>query len=230
MAGWNPKDFLDFLKAGQGVGGWIAKAMLAAPLLDWIVSFGPPSPDKVFVSFLTVLAEFLAALLCYEFLRGRRAGVYRRLLLIGSGLLVAVVGLYTLAYMEWVLALPPRVVKGSQYEELATQYRDGFRADRGRSPTDLEMLRDQVADPELGGAAPEVIVERLWTRGSVQRNRLALLALWVVLFATLSFCILVFLLRQQQQPSSGERKPGRRSRREAAKSPPATEGTPAGEG
>jgi hypothetical protein len=205
------KDFWAFLKEGRSAQDWLAKATLATFLLDWIVAFGPPQPAKTLVSFLTAVAELITAIVVYEFFQKSTIKTYKILLAVGIVFLVVVIGGYVALLLDRVIMVPEqyrvgpassvRVVKGTTYEPFADQYRAGYRAENGRFPSDREMLEAylDLPAPEGGeGMPPQAAAERLWTRSSIAWSTGLLLLLWVGMFSALTFCVLIFLMRQRR--------------------------------
>lgn len=205
------KGFWGLIKEGDSAWEWLAKASAATFLLDWVVAFGPPLPGQALVSFLTVVVELITAIIVYEFFQGRRVKTYRVLLATGIILLVLMITAYVAALLDRVIVVSPRfqvgpssslrVVKGDQYEPFATQYREGHRLEDGRFPSDLEMLEEYLDSPRPEGEegrTPQQSAERLWTRASIAWSTGLLLSLWAGMFATLTYCVLIFLMRQRR--------------------------------
>jgi len=209
MANGNPKGFLDFLKQIEtlltAVSGFMV--LILTPLLNWIVAFGPPAPNKSFVSFLTVVCNLVVVILCYVLLQNKEGKTYVILGIIGIVVLILMIVLYTSYSIENVIDLPPsvRVVKGTKYTQDAMYYREGYRKDNGTYPTDTQMVRDLIEQERGLDVTPEAIIERLWTKDSVSRSEKLLLGYWVAMFLALTFCTLVFLLFLQIQPSEPTR-------------------------
>jgi hypothetical protein len=211
MPGSTLKEFWDFLKEGCSAQEWLAKAMLATFLLDWIASFGPPQPGKSFVSFLTALFELITAIVVYEYLRRRRAATYRWLLAGGIVLLVGILVGYVVLYLDRVMVIDlssttvggsepkqARIVKGTEYEQHAVQFREGYRVINHAYPSDQEMVDIFITElgPDVVSARTlQSLIERLWTKRSIFWSMCLLLVLWVALFSSLTYCVLVFLLQ-----------------------------------
>ena len=191
------KNFFDFLVGSWGVMDWVSKAALSVPLLALVVAFGPPQPDKLFVSFLTIVVELAVAAAVFELLRKRPATATHRRLAVAGGLvaLVASIGLYTFCYLSLVEDIPPklRVVKGAVYTQVALAYRDGVRNKKGYIPSDHEMIQSALHDHSVSiQSDPQAVVRLLWTEPSITACVVKLLSSWLLLFSTLGFVIMLF--------------------------------------
>lgn len=184
--------FKDLLKEFRGVSAWAVGGSVAVPFVAALASLAPPWPPSIVL--VTAVAELVALIYVYQFLRKARRKTIDRVLAV-SGLLLVILGAaYLLAVSLYTYEVPTtkeRFVKGY----LCTS--DAIAVFKDKCP-DLGL--DELKTAEYDA-------DRLWTGRSIAVTRLTLVALWLSSFAALSSLVGSFLVYQMAE--SG-RKPKRR--------------------
>jgi len=65
-------EFWAFAKDFQSLSAWVAKAAVAAPILDLVLNLGPPWPERVSVTTAVVLLQLLVLMCSFTFWRQGR--------------------------------------------------------------------------------------------------------------------------------------------------------------
>ncbi|KYF81996.1 hypothetical protein BE11_21160 [Sorangium cellulosum] len=176
------------LKSGMGslrellvdvktLSGWAAKGIIAAPLVDVLLGFGPPWPRQLPV--ITSCAELLTLLLVLSYLGGRSAKA-----LTGSmSKFAAVTGFCFIAYAVLSSQLIFTAPTGERFSS-GLSLRPDIAPLITASYTPTEALRDGGWDPEA-----------VWTRGSITAARTAMILVWISMFCSFVACLGIFALR-----------------------------------
>lgn len=179
--------FLRFLRDYRVI--WYLIGFGAAPyLLDLIFAVGPPWPQATGVAAFTSLATWLVLFYSYSIWDDLKKAGLRQLVKVFTSIagcsLVIFIILKAFLCMDapdfrhqeavgWVLQ--PNVVKLLRHYEQAGQ----------PSPTIQDLFEGAEYRPE-----------RIWTEGTVNTSRVALLLSWLLLFGSVSTLISVFVLIQ----------------------------------
>lgn len=178
-------DFWKFCRDFKSVTAWIAKAAVAAPLVDIVVNVGPPWPSRIAVSILVCVIEVVVLMYSFEFWRQGRARMRGiRAVLRGSTAVFSVVLiLYLFLFATFVVDVPDgwnRVVIGYQMHpdvaELVASNPSEW------TPKELMLqFHDEMA---------------VWTPASVNVVRTAVLVAWLLLWSLLAVIIASFVSLQ----------------------------------
>lgn len=155
------KEIVKVLAFGAGVA--------TLPLIAAFATLQPPWPPAI--EYVSAVFIVMAALAMWEWGRGASRVVRRRLVIAGMVLTVGGIGAYLPLYSQYVVTVPAsheRLVRGTDCTPAARAvYRDC------PDPSDREV------------AEAEWDAERLWTRASILRVRLELVAAWLCFTAGL---------------------------------------------
>jgi hypothetical protein len=182
MASSGLEEFKRVVADFSDVGAIGLKLAVAAPLLDYVVKFGPP-PVRA-VSALTSVSELLVLLWSFHFWSGLDRVVQNRLM--KRALICFCTGLIgSLALIEMFTIIPgpdrERVVEG-----FVLQPSTKALAATGISPE--EALRDAEFDASA-----------VWVQSSVVLVRVSLVVLWVTTFTALAAYISLFVIMHRAQ-------------------------------
>jgi hypothetical protein len=108
----------------------------------------------------------------------------------GVVVLLLATAVYSGLYWDRVIDLPPRVIIGTEYTEVAKDFRVGFANMNGHSPTNSQMLSEFVRSPDARGMGLTQIVEQLWTRDSLRDSYYSLLGSWLLISILFTFVII----------------------------------------
>ena len=188
--------FKELLKEFRGLSVWAVGGSVAVPFAAALASLSPPWPKAIVL--VTAVAELVALIYVYQFLKTARRRSINRILAV-SGLALAMLGsAYLIAVSLYTYEVPTtrqRFVKGYVCTDEAA-------AVFGRKCPDLGMDELATAEFEAG---------RLWTERSIAVTRLALVTLWLAAFMALSVLVGSFLVYQMRTPAT-RRKPVRQVR------------------
>ncbi len=185
--------FKDLLREFRGLSSWAVGGSMAVPFAAALASLSPPWPPAIVL--LTAIAELVALIYVYQFLKTARRQTVNRILVL-SGLLLAVFGaVYLVAVSLYTYQVPissERFVKGYQC-----------------TPDAAAVFRDKCPDLGLDELkTAEYDADRLWTARSIAVTRIAIVALWLASFIALSVLVGGFLVYQMGE-SRVKRKNGR---------------------
>ena len=177
--------FKELLKEFRGLSIWAVGGSVAVPFAAALVSLSPPWPPAIIL--VTAIAELVALIYVYQFLKsGRRKSINR--ILAASGLMLALLGaVYLTAMSLYTFQVPTtkqRFVKGYECTPEASAVFKGKCPDLG-----LDELK-----------TAEYNADRLWTARSIAATRMAIVALWLASFLALSVLVGSFLVYQMQVP------------------------------
>jgi hypothetical protein len=178
------------LKAGLGsfkklvsdlttLSGWATKGVVAAPLADLVLGFGPPWPSQLPI--LTSCFEIVVLLLVFSTWSGKGSPTMKRLIWTFGVLTGVAFMVYLVLASQLMLSAPD-----------GTRFSAGLIVRQDVAPlvksdyTTMDALRDAAWDPE-----------QVWTKSSITMVRAALIAFWFATFGCFVSCLAVFVLRQQ---------------------------------
>jgi hypothetical protein len=184
--------FKELLKEFRGLSLWAVGGSVAVPFVAALASLSPPWPPAIVL--VTAIAELVALIYVYQFLKKARRKSINRILAL-SGLLLVIFGVVYLAAVSlYTYAVPPtneRFVKGYQCTaDAAAVFKDKC-PDLG-----LDELRTAEYD-----------ADRLWTARSIAATRIAIVALWLASFVALSVLVGSFLVYQMAEPGARRKAP-----------------------
>jgi len=158
-----------------------ALASSIAPVLAGLTNLAPPWPPSVIQ--VTAIAELLALIISFQFLKAASMKRINRIIISGIAILTVMLVLYLFAISQFVYEEPLsklRFVKGFVCTPEAIQVFPGH------CPS--------YSDDELRQAEWEAA--RLWTLSSITLVRLGLVCLWFAFFASLAVTVGSFLVYQ----------------------------------
>jgi ABC-type xylose transport system permease subunit len=176
--------FKELLREFRGLSIWAVGGSVAVPFAAALAALSPPWPPAIVL--ITAIAELVALIFVYHFLKkARRKSIDR--VLAGSALLLVVFGaIYLVAISLYIFKIPStdeRYVKG--YECTA----DAAAVFKEKCPNlGLDELKTAEYD-----------ADRLWTANSIAITRLTVVALWLACFAALSVLVGSFLVFQMRE-------------------------------
>jgi hypothetical protein len=177
--------FKELLKEFRGLSVWAVGGSVAVPFAAALVSLSPPWPAAIVL--VTAIAELVALIYVYQFLKSARRRSINRILAVG-GLMLAILGaVYLTAISLYTFQVPTtkeRFVRGFECTAEASA-----------------VFRDKC--PNLGLdelKTAEYDADRLWTARSIAATRMAIVALWLASFGALSVLVGSFLVYQMQLP------------------------------
>jgi ABC-type xylose transport system permease subunit len=177
--------FKELLKEFRGLSVWAVGGSVAAPFAAALAALSPPWPPAIVL--VTAVAELIALIYVYQFLKKARRRTINRIIAAGGLALVVLGGLYLAAISLYTYEVPTtreRFVKGSVCTEEAAS---GFK----QKCPDLRI--DELKTAEFDA-------DRLWTSRSIAATRMAIVGLWLTAFMTLSVLVGSFLVYQLQVP------------------------------
>jgi hypothetical protein len=161
--------------------GWATKGVIAAPLADFALAFGPPWPSQLPV--LTSCAGLIVLLLVLTYgERGSLKVLTRRV--VGFALCTGALFMGHSALSSHFITATPRNERVSAgfvvRSDVTPLIGDGY--------TTSEALRDGGWDPEA-----------VWTRDSITLARLTLMTTWLSTFGCFVSCLGFFSLRSRKK-------------------------------
>lgn len=176
--------FKDLLKEFRGLSLWAFGGSIAVPFAAALAALSPPWPPSIVL--VTAVAEMVALIYVYQFLKKARRKSIDRILAI-SGLLLIVFGAAYLAAVSIYTYETPttkeRFVKGYQCTADAAA-----------------VFKDKCPDLGLDELkTAEYDADRLWSERSIAVVRMTLVALWLASFSALSVLIGSFLVYQMTE-------------------------------
>ncbi len=184
MATTGLSEFKEVLSDFQQLSSLALKGVVAAPLADILLKFGPP-PAKA-IGVLTALVEFVAVVGVFQFWSSTKERQLRPRMLIA--LSIFLVGLVSsLVLLERFTVSPgqgrDRVVEGYSL-------RGDIRPIVNESYTPEQALRESEYDPE-----------RVWTRESIALLRALITVTWMATFVGFAVYLTVFIILQRRRHS-----------------------------
>jgi hypothetical protein len=177
-------EFWAFARDFNNVYAQIAKFAIAAPLLDLIISIGPPWPSRLAVSFSVVVVQVLVVMCSFAVWRQGRTplGVVRRWLVGATAVFIVLfLFLYIPVFAVFVVPAPNyrnAIVKGFSYQEDIVIFRAAQKAE-GQTWSDKALVAHFV-----DGTHDETEIWRF-----VAVARLLVLIAW--LLVTLAYAVAV---------------------------------------
>jgi hypothetical protein len=176
--------FKDLLKEFRGLSLWAVGGSIAVPFAAALAALSPPWPPSIVL--VTAVAELVALIYVYQFIKQARRKSIDRILAI-SGLLLIVFGAAYLAAVSIYTYETPttkeRFVKGYQC-----------------TPDAAAVFKNKCPDLGLDELkTAEYDADRLWSERSIAVVRLTLVALWLASFSALSVLIGSFLVYQMTE-------------------------------
>jgi hypothetical protein len=185
---------LDEFRSASAQAGTLVKAALvggiAAPLLDFVLDFGPPWPGRA-VAILTSIGELLVASLVFD--RYRTASAARK-----KSAMTAMVTMIAISLIGYIALTSENVhVHPRSGERIVGGFevRGDVQPLIGPGYSVYDALRDAGHDPTS-----------VWTSRSITATRLSLLVLWFMFFLNLASYLMLFVLRSSastQKPKKG---------------------------
>jgi hypothetical protein len=184
--------FKDLLKEFRGLSLWAVGGSVAVPFAAALTALSPPWPPSIVL--VTAIAELVALIYVYQFLKKARRKSIDRILAV-SGLLLVVFGtVYLLGVSLYTYEIPTtkeRFVKGYQCTSDAAA-----------------VFKDKCPDLGLDELkTAEYDANRLWTARSIAVTRLSVVALWLGSFTALSVLVGSFLVYQMAEPGAKRNTP-----------------------
>lgn len=197
MAKTGLEDFREVITDYQAVTSWVVKGSVAVPLADFVLHLGAPWPAGVPI--ITSVVELLA-LVCIFHAWSRKSQKFLTTRMI-IALVILLLSLFGYLYLfDSYTFVNPATSK---------RYAKGFAV----RPEMQALIPDQIASIEDAVSGSEYKEEEVWTPGSLTAARLALLATWLMLFASLSIFIGTFVMAQRRrkirQPLKGRPQPNK---------------------
>lgn len=184
--------FKQLLEEFRGLSLWAVGGSVAVPFVAALASLSPPWPPSIVL--VTAIAELVALIYVYQFLKKARRKSINRILAL-SGLLLVIFGVVYLAAVSlYTYEVPPtkeRFVKGYQCTADAAA-----------------VFKDKC--PDLGPdelRSAEYDADRLWTARSIAATRIAIVALWLASFVALSVLVGSFLVYQMADSGAKRKAP-----------------------
>jgi hypothetical protein len=175
--------FKELLKEFRGLSVWAVGGSVAVPFAAALTSLSPPWPPAIVL--VTAIAELVALIYVYQFLKSARRRAVNRILAIGGLLLVLFGAVYLGAVSLYTYEVPTtkqRLVKGYVC-----------------TPDASAVFKDKCPDLGLDELkTAEYDADRLWTSRSIAVTRMAIVALWLASFVALSVLVGSFLVYQMQ--------------------------------
>lgn len=173
--------FKELLREFRGLSVWAVGGSVAVPFAAALASLSPPWPPAIVL--ITAIAELVALIYIYQFLKKARRKSIDRILAVSGLLLVICGGVYLAAVSLYTYQVPnsgERYVKGYQCTtDAAAVFKD-------KCPNlGLDELKTAEYD-----------ADRLWTARSITIARLGIVALWLASFIALSILVGSFLVYQ----------------------------------
>lgn len=182
MATTGLSEFKEVLSDFQQLSSLALKGVVAAPLTDIWLKFGPP-PAKA-IGVLTALVEFVAVVGVFQFWSNTKERKLRVRMLIALGIFL--VGLVS----SLVLLQRFTVSPGQGRDRVVEGY--SLRADIkpivNESYTPEEALRESEYDPD-----------KVWTKESIALLRTLVTATWMATFAGFAVYLTVFIILQRRR-------------------------------
>ena len=178
--------FKELLKEFRGLSVWAVGGSVAVPFAAALASLSPPWPPAIVL--VTAIAELVALIYVYQFLKSARRKSVNRILAI-SGLLLFLFGAAYLAavslYTYEVPTTKQRFVKGYVCTSDASA-----------------VFKDKCPDLGLDELkTAEYDADRLWTARSIAATRMSIVGLWLAAFVALSVLVGSFLVYQMDLPA-----------------------------
>lgn len=180
-------EFRDVITDYKTTISWVVKGAITAPLADFVLHIGAPWPAGVPI--ITSVTELIILISIFHFWRGKSQKVFKRLMIGALIVLVISFAAYLYLFDSYTFVNPAK----------SKRYAKGF------------VVRDEIqnliprqiesVDAALRGAEYEA--GSVFTESSLTAARLALLASWLVLFASLSAFIGTFVLAQRRRRVRG---------------------------
>ena len=173
--------FKDLLKEFRGLSVWAVGGSVAVPFAAALAALSPPWPPAIVL--VTAVAELVALIYVYQFLKKARRKLIDRILAVSGMLLVVFGAAYLMTVSLYTYEVPTtkeRFVKGYQCTA------DAVAVFKEKCP-DLGL--DELKTAEYTAA-------RLWSERSIAITRLTLVALWLAAFTALSVLVGSFLVYQ----------------------------------
>jgi hypothetical protein len=178
-------EFWQFARDFQTVPAWVAKAAVAAPLLDILLSLGPPWPNRISVAVAVCVVEMVILMYSFEFWRRGAPAIVdvRRVLRRATLLLALIFAGYAYVYASFV----------EEGEDAWDRVAIGYRL----QPHVAELI---ASDP-VKYTPRQLILDfhdpkSIWTSQSVNTIRWFLLVGWLSFWACLSVVISAFVAIQ----------------------------------
>lgn len=177
------KEFWLFAKDFKSASAWVAKAAIAAPLADILLNLGPPWPSRVGVAILVCIVEVIVLMWSFEFWKHGETTIAEvrkvmRWSLIGAAFIVVPYLWLFASYVEDAPNWWTRVVIGTTYHE---EIGEMVHEDPSKYTT-RELLERFERQPE-----------RIWTKDSIIKIQVILLACWLLFWIALSCYVAAFV-------------------------------------
>jgi len=177
--------FKELLKEFRGVSMWAVGGSVAVPFAAALVSLSPPWPPAIVL--VTAIAELVALMYVYQFLKSARRKSINRILAVGGSMLAILGTVYLTALSLYTYQVPTtkqRFVRGHEC-----------------TPEAIAVFSEKCPDLGLDELkTAEYDADRLWTARSIAETRMAIVALWLASFVALSVLVGSFLVYQMQVP------------------------------
>jgi hypothetical protein len=175
--------FKQLLREFKGISAWMIGGGLVVPFAAERASLSPPWPSGIVL--LTAISELVVLMLVYQFLKSAKRRTINIVLVISAIVLATIGTVYVTMASLYIYEVPTtkeRFVKGYLCTpEAATVF--------AQKCPDLGLTELSTANFEA---------EALWTRSSIAKVRIALVANWVSAFVALAVFMGSFIVYQVQ--------------------------------
>jgi hypothetical protein len=178
------QEFKALLSNVKSITSWAVNGIILVPLADVVLKLGPPWPKGVPI--LTSLAELLVLMCIFQFcFRASRKRLSRCMLIAIFVMCLSFFG-YLILVNSFTFSPPSTTAR----------YAKGFSVRSNVKPlindqyTENDALQDAEYDPK-----------NVWEPWSITTVEVSLLALWLILFGSLSLFVGAFVMFQQRKTS-----------------------------
>ena len=187
---------MEFVRQAGSFKEYLALAAIAAPLIDMLVCIGSPWPNRSFVAFVTVVAELIVYMFCYELWHRRTISFVQMRFRVSLLISVILFAAYIVLFANVVWPAPNhrnREVVGTTVRKAIL---DGIEERRKLPEYANYSLQDAFRDNEYKP-------EKIWERQSLANMRVIVLAVWIGVFVAVTFGFTTFLILQRKRAARG---------------------------
>lgn len=181
------QEFREVIVDVRNLGSWVLKTAVAAPLADFVLHVGAPWPSAVPI--ITSLVELISLICIFHFWFRKTQKQLARRMLISVIILIVSCSSYIYLFGFYTFVNPAT----------SKRYATGFVV----RPDIQALIPNEFSSPEEALRGSEYREEDVWTVGSITAARLALLAAWVLVFASLSVFLGTFVIGQRRKRVRG---------------------------
>jgi uncharacterized surface protein with fasciclin (FAS1) repeats len=183
MARTGLEEFREVVTDFKSLTSWTVNGAVVAPLADFALHVGAPWPDGVPV--ITSVLELITLICVFHFWFGKSHKQLTKLIIVS--LITVCVSFFSYLYL----------VDTYTFRNPATskRYAKGFVV----RPNVQRLIPAEFKTPEEVLHNSEYKEEEVWTAGSITAVRLVLLAVWLMMFGSLSALIATFIMAQRRK-------------------------------